>query len=123
MSMSAQWEEDLFAPAEALLELICSPEGSPLDCHDVAVVVAHPDDETIAIGGQLARMRGVKIVHVTDGAPADMKDAEANGFSRREDYAAARRRDRHGTSRFGRRRAWPGRLASGCAVNWMSTPW
>jgi len=93
MSMSAQWEEDLFAPAEALLELICSPEGSPLDCHDVAVVVAHPDDETIAIGGQLARMRGVKIVHVTDGAPADMKDAEANGFSRREDYAAARRRE------------------------------
>jgi len=92
-AMSALGEEDLFVPAESLLEIICSPEGNAFECPDVAVVVAHPDDETIAIGGQLARMKGVQIVHVTDGAPANMKDAEANGFSRREDYAAARRRE------------------------------
>jgi len=92
-ALPAASEEELFEPAESLLELICSPEGYSFDCHDVAVVVAHPDDETIAIGGQLARMRGVRIVHVTDGAPADMKDANANGFARREDYASARRRE------------------------------
>jgi len=84
--------EELFVPGESLLEIICSPEGTAFDCRDVAVVVAHPDDETIAIGGQLARMTGVRIVHVTDGAPEDMKDAEANSFARREDYAATRRR-------------------------------
>jgi len=87
------YRDEWFVPAESLLEIICSPEGTAFDCSDVAVVVAHPDDETIAIGGQLARMTGVRIVHVTDGAPEDMKDAEANGFARREDYAAARRRE------------------------------
>ncbi|WP_309085186.1 PIG-L family deacetylase [Chelativorans sp.] len=86
-------ELELLSPAESLLELICSPEGGVLDCRDVLVVVAHPDDETIAIGGQLTRMQGVRLLHVTDGAPVNMADAEAQGFSRREDYAAARRRE------------------------------
>jgi len=93
MTAMLAFNDELFVPAESLLETICSPEGTVFDCRDVAVVVAHPDDETIAIGGQLARMTGVRIVHVTDGAPEDMKDAEANGFARREDYAAARRRE------------------------------
>lgn len=60
---------------------------------DVAVVVAHPDDETIGFGGQLRRMRRVAIIHVTDGAPRNGFDARAHGFSTPEDYAAARRRE------------------------------
>ncbi|WEX10416.1 PIG-L family deacetylase [Chelativorans sp. AA-79] len=91
--MTCLGEEELYLPAGSLLEAVCSPEAGSFDCHDTVVVVAHPDDETIAIGGQLARMEGVRIVHVTDGAPANMKDAQVNGFSRREDYAAARRRE------------------------------
>jgi LmbE family N-acetylglucosaminyl deacetylase len=57
----------------------------------VMVVVAHPDDETIGIGAQLCRFQDLLIVHTTDGAPRDMRDAARYGFARREDYAAARR--------------------------------
>lgn len=57
----------------------------------VAIVVAHPDDETIGIGGQLARLQGALIVHLTNGAPADMADARARGFNTQAAYVAARR--------------------------------
>jgi len=55
------------------------------------VVVAHQDDEVIGVGGRLPRLKsGVLIVHVTDGAPRDLKRAIEAGFSIREQYAAAR---------------------------------
>lgn len=63
----------------------------------VAVIVAHPDDETVGAGAHLARTReselGPTIIHVTDGAPRNMSDALAAGFTTREDYARARRRE------------------------------
>jgi LmbE family N-acetylglucosaminyl deacetylase len=50
----------------------------------VAIVVAHPDDETIGLGAQLARLREPMLVHVTDGAPRSIGQA-------RDEYARARR--------------------------------
>lgn len=56
----------------------------------IAVVVAHPDDETLGLGAQLGRMPGVTIVHVTDGAPRSGPDTTRRGFASAEDYARAR---------------------------------
>jgi LmbE family N-acetylglucosaminyl deacetylase len=63
-----------------------SPAGA-----EVMIVVAHPDDETIGIGGHLSGLAKVKIIHTTDGAPRDLRDARARGFSSWKDYAGARR--------------------------------
>ena len=56
----------------------------------VALVVAHPDDETIAAGGSLHLMPGLLLVHVTDGAPRGLDDAAAAGFPTPEAYGAGR---------------------------------
>jgi N-acetylglucosamine malate deacetylase 2 len=52
--------------------------------------LAHPDDETIALGGQLNRFEDLIIIIVTDGAPRNNFDARLNGFTNWHDYAAAR---------------------------------
>jgi LmbE family N-acetylglucosaminyl deacetylase len=75
----------------AALLLGAAPHGS--DGAEIMIVVAHPDDETIGIGGHLAGLRGSRIVHVTDGAPRDLEDARAYGFETWQDYAEARHRE------------------------------
>jgi LmbE family N-acetylglucosaminyl deacetylase len=57
----------------------------------IMIVVAHPDDETIGIGGHLAGLGAARIVHVTDGAPRDLMDARAYGFETWQAYADTRR--------------------------------
>ncbi len=56
----------------------------------VALVVAHPDDETLGLGSRLHLFDRLTLVHLTDGAPQDMGDARRAGFATREAYAAAR---------------------------------
>jgi len=56
----------------------------------VAVVVAHPDDETTGVGAQLGRLRRLHLIHLTDGAPRDLADARRAGFADARAYAAAR---------------------------------
>lgn len=59
------------------------------------IVAAHPDDETIGAGIWMRRRegRGLTILHITDGSPRDMGDAEAAGYCSRAEYAAARRQE------------------------------
>jgi N-acetylglucosamine malate deacetylase 2 len=59
----------------------------------VAVVVAHPDDETIGAGASLPLFRRLLLVHATDGAPRNLVDAREAGFATAGEYAAARGRE------------------------------
>ena len=61
-----------------------------------ALVVAHPDDETIGMGASMHLFSDLMLVHVTDGAPRDGADARAHGFAHSADYAAARRAELRG---------------------------
>jgi N-acetylglucosamine malate deacetylase 2 len=61
------------------------------DAAAAMIAVAHPDDETIGIGGHLSELIGPLVVHATDGAPRDMEDARRHGFASHEAYASARR--------------------------------
>lgn len=56
----------------------------------LAFIAAHPDDEVLGAGAQLVRDPPPLIVHVTDGAPRDPRDARERGFLSREAYAEAR---------------------------------
>ena len=53
-------------------------------------VFAHPDDETIACGGQLGRFADLELIVVTDGAPPIETYASRKGFPTVEVYAEAR---------------------------------
>ena len=55
----------------------------------IAVVAAHPDDETIGASLLLASTADLLLIHVTDGAPA--ADAARLGFADAAAYADARR--------------------------------
>ncbi|WP_175577860.1 PIG-L family deacetylase [Mongoliimonas terrestris] len=56
----------------------------------VALVVAHPDDETLILGGLMRRFSGLTVVHLTDGAPPDGADAVKAGFADTDAYRDAR---------------------------------
>lgn len=54
------------------------------------LIAAHPDDEILGLGGQLAGILDLTLIHVTDGAPRDPSDARRSGFATRRAYAHAR---------------------------------
>lgn len=78
-------------PAGDLLDRISAPATSTLPLPRALLVLAHPDDETIAVGARLERFCESRLICVTNGAPRDRLDARANGFSSIDDYSTARR--------------------------------
>jgi LmbE family N-acetylglucosaminyl deacetylase len=68
--------------------------GDPIDAR-TAIVAAHPDDETVGIGGRIPLLRHLRVVTLTDGAPRDLIDARREGFADWQSYAAARESELH----------------------------
>jgi LmbE family N-acetylglucosaminyl deacetylase len=58
-----------------------------------SVIVAHPADEIVGAGCLISKLVDVTVLHITDGAPRDMQDAEAAGFKELSKYAEARKRE------------------------------
>jgi LmbE family N-acetylglucosaminyl deacetylase len=81
------------APPTRFLQWLCSDQeiGAPIPRG--LIVVAHPDDETVGAGSRLSQLRGSQFIVATDGAPRDLLDAHANGFSTAAEYALARRQE------------------------------
>ena len=77
---------------QAFLAAVADPRRAPIPSR-VAVVVAHPDDETLGCGALLPRLDDRMVIHVTDGAPRNTEDARRHGFPDTQSYAAARTRE------------------------------
>jgi LmbE family N-acetylglucosaminyl deacetylase len=77
--------------AEQFLGRLADPARPRLE--RAAIVVAHPDDETIGCGAQLRRFAEGRIVLVTDGAPQNLRDAHARGLDSAAAYAATRHQE------------------------------
>jgi N-acetylglucosamine malate deacetylase 2 len=75
---------------DTLLAAIADPQRAPIESREIAIVTAHPDDETVAFGAVMRRLRGVKVVLATDGSPRDMKTQRVLGFESVESYRDAR---------------------------------
>jgi LmbE family N-acetylglucosaminyl deacetylase len=83
----------LTRPALSAREFLDTLASSPaaIEAEDVAVVVAHPDDETVGCAGILQKLAGATVIVVTDGAPRNLADARKYGFTTAAAYAMARR--------------------------------
>jgi LmbE family N-acetylglucosaminyl deacetylase len=81
---------DVAALNAPFVEGLTDPQHGPIEAHNVAVAIAHPDDETVGCGALLSRLEGASIILVTDGAPRNLVDAQTYGFAGAADYAAAR---------------------------------
>ena len=84
--------EDISVGAK-LLDRLSANCAAPGDAPKVVVIVAHPDDEIIGAGARLSSLKGVTVIHVTNGAPRDLDNALRACFATGYEYAGARREE------------------------------
>lgn len=66
--------------------------GAPINV-PVMILVAHPDDETVAMGGRLPLIENLALIQLTDGSPSRLDDAQRAGHATHEAYAVSRDRE------------------------------
>lgn len=76
-----------------LLERATAPGDLLLPMPRTMLVIAHPDDEVIALGARLGRFSSTVFVHATDGAPKNGQDSRARGFASVDQYRQAREQE------------------------------
>ncbi|MGZ6012982.1 MAG: PIG-L deacetylase family protein [Caulobacteraceae bacterium] len=74
---------------EAIERFFTNPESGSFEGRAIAAF-AHPDDATIAFGGQLGRFPDLDMIVVTDGAPTHLNYAADKGYRSTEAYAQIR---------------------------------
>jgi N-acetylglucosamine malate deacetylase 2 len=77
--------------AAGLLETLARRSCRTVDARAIAVVVAHPDDETIGCVAMMRRLKGVSVIQTTNGAPSRSEFWRRKGFSSAEAYSLVRR--------------------------------
>lgn len=88
--MPIQRNSEASALGHPFVDALMDADHDQIAAGKVAVVIAHPDDETVGCGGLIGRLDGVSVVLVTDGAPRNLTDARALGFETAEAYSAKR---------------------------------
>jgi LmbE family N-acetylglucosaminyl deacetylase len=74
---------------ESIQRFFANRDSGPFAGRAIAVF-AHPDDATIACGGQLGRFEDLDLIVATDGAPPAVAHAVSKGFGSIEGYAQVR---------------------------------
>lgn len=76
-----------------VLARVAAEAGSNSPLPRLLIVLAHPDDEVLAMGARLERLRSSRLLTVTDGVPEDGDDARQHGFASLASYREARRHE------------------------------
>jgi LmbE family N-acetylglucosaminyl deacetylase len=76
----------------SLVDLL-SNQTRRVDGSQILVVVAHPAEDVVGCGAQLARWVGVRVLVVTNGAPVDGREARRQGFASVAEYATWRQNE------------------------------
>lgn len=93
--VSPQFTSAQDGPTPHVLARVAAPASSQLPLPRLLLVYAHPDDEVLAMGARLERLRASRLLTLTDGAPDNGEDARHHGFSTLVAYRAARQAELH----------------------------